>query len=70
MFYNENLYYLLCSCANSVFGKNLVPEIEAKMVSANQIPGFLNQCCYIDDFHAGTSSGKLKVDSMIFRWTW
>ena len=38
--YNENLHYLLCSCANPIFGKNLVPEIWAKMLSASQIAGF------------------------------
>ena len=43
MLYNKNLYYLLCSCTNPVFRKNLVPKIEAKMLSANQIAGFLNQ---------------------------
>ena len=32
---NENLYYLLCFCKNLLFGKNLVPEIWAKMFSAN-----------------------------------
>ena len=25
--HNENLYYLLCSCTNPAFGKNLIPEI-------------------------------------------
>ena len=41
LFYIENLY-LLCSCTNPIFGKNLVSEIEAEMLSANQIAGFLN----------------------------
>ena len=27
LFYNENLYYLLCSCINPIFGKIFVPEI-------------------------------------------
>ena len=27
LFYNENLYYLLCSWINPIFGENLVPEI-------------------------------------------
>ena len=40
---NESLYYLLYSCANPIFGKNLVPEIWDKMLLANQITGFLNQ---------------------------
>ena len=43
MFYNKNIYCLLCSCANPIFGKSLVLEIWAKMFSANQIAGFFNQ---------------------------
>ena len=27
LFYNENVCYLLCSCTNPIFGKNLVPEV-------------------------------------------
>ena len=38
-----NFQYLLCSSTNPIFGKNLVPEIQAKMHSANQIVGFLNR---------------------------
>ena len=34
---NENLYYLLCSCTNPIFGKMFVPEIWVKIISANQI---------------------------------
>ena len=41
--YNESFYYLQYSCTNSIFGKNLVPEIWAKMLLVNQIAGFLNQ---------------------------
>ena len=40
--YSENLYYLLCSCTNPIFGKIFVPEIWAKMFSANQTAGFFN----------------------------
>ena len=43
MVYNESLCYLLYSCTNPIFGKNLVPGIWAKMLLANQIAGFLNQ---------------------------
>ena len=43
LIYNENVYYLLCSCTNPIFGKNFVPEIWAKMFSVNQIAGFFNQ---------------------------
>ena len=43
LFYNENLYILLCCCTNPIFGKIFVPEIWAKMFSANQIAGFFNQ---------------------------
>ena len=43
MCFNENLYYYLCSCTIPIFGKILVPEIWAKMFSANQIAEFFNQ---------------------------
>ena len=43
LFYKGNLYYLLCSCKNPIFGKILVPEIWAKMLSANEIAGFFSQ---------------------------
>ena len=43
LFYNESLYYLLCSCANPIFGKNLVLEIWVKILSTNQIAEFLYQ---------------------------
>ena len=43
LFYNEILYYLLCSCTNPIFEKIFVSEILAKMLSANQIAGFFNQ---------------------------
>ena len=39
LFYNQNFHYLLCFCTNPIYGKNLIPEIWAKMFSANQ--GFL-----------------------------
>ena len=43
LYYNENFYYLLCSCTNPIFGKDLVPEMLAKILSASQITGFLNE---------------------------
>ena len=43
LFYNKDLCYLLCSYTNPIFGKPLVPEIWVKVLSANQIAGFLNQ---------------------------
>ena len=43
MLYNENLYYLLCFCIDIIFGKIFVPELWAKMFSANQIAGFFTQ---------------------------
>ena len=43
LFYNESLYYLLYSCTNLIFGKNLVREIWARMLSVNQSAGFLYQ---------------------------
>ena len=77
MFCNENLYYLLCSCTNPIFGKILVPEIWAKMFSANQVAGFFIQP-YLQNksmkwlvfLHVDTNSHKLKVDQEIFGWAW
>ena len=42
MVYEESSFYLLYSCTNPIRGENLVSEIWAKIVSANQIAGFLN----------------------------
>ena len=39
----KSFYYLLHTYANPIFGKNLVSEIQAKMLSASQIAGVLNQ---------------------------
>ena len=72
MFYNEDLYYLLCSCTNPISGKILVPEIWTKIYSANQIPGFFNQHISRTNqwnspiFHVDTNLHKLKVDWEIF----
>ena len=43
MAYNDILYYLLYSCTDPIFGRNLISEILAKMLSANQIARFSNQ---------------------------
>ena len=67
--YNESLYYLLYSCTNPIFGKNLVPEIWVKMLLVNQIAGFLNQL-YLqntmikkpDFLHVDRDSWKTEVD--------
>ena len=45
-FCNENLHYLPRTSSNLIFEKNLVPEIGARMLSANQIAGFLNPTIY------------------------
>ena len=37
--YNKSLCYLLYSCTNLIFGKNLVPGIWAKMLLTSQITG-------------------------------
>ena len=37
------IYIICCVPANTAFGKNLVSEIYAKLLSANQIARFLNQ---------------------------
>ena len=72
MFYNGNLYYLLCSCTNPIFGKIFVPGIWVKMFSVNQFAEFLNQP-YLqnksmkspDFLHVNSNSHKLKVDQRI-----
>ena len=75
LIYNENLYYLLCSCTNPIFGKIFVPEIWAKMFSANQIAGFFNQP-YLqnksmkqpDFLDVDKNSHILKVDQKFLGW--
>ena len=66
---------MLHSFTNPVLGKNLVPEIWAKMLAPNQIAEFLNRL-YIwnkmtkkpDFLHVDTDSWKLKVDRKILEW--
>ena len=75
--YNENLYYLLCSCTNPIRRKIFVPEIWTKMFSVNQVAGIFNQP-YLqnksmkqpDFLHVDTNSLKLKVDQIFFGWEW
>ena len=43
IFCNESLYCLLSSCTNHIFGENVVPKIQTKMLVANQIADFLSQ---------------------------
>ena len=60
--------YICCSCTNSIFGKIFVPEIWAKMFSANQIAEYFNQT-YLqhksvicpDILHVDTNSHKLSL---------
>ena len=68
-------YYLVCSCTDSIFGKNLAPDIWVKMLIANQIAGFLNN--YIFKTKWGNSLifcmlilQNLEVDWKIFGWAW
>ena len=73
LFHNENLYYLMCSCTNPIFGKIFVPKIWVEMFSAIQIVGFFNQP-YIqnksmkqsDFLQVDTNSCKLKIDQKFF----
>ena len=68
---------MLCSCTNPIFGKIFVPEIWAKIFSADQIAGFYNQP-YIqnksmkqhDYFRVHTNSHRVKVDQKMFGWAW
>ena len=75
--YKDRLYYLLYSFTNPILRKNLVPEIWAKMPSANQIAGFLNWLYLLnkmikkpDFLHIVTDSWKLKVSWKILGWVW
>ena len=60
---------MLYSCKKPIFGKYLVSEIWAKMFSAYQITGFLNQL-YLSNkmikkpnfLHVDTDLRKVKVD--------
>ena len=64
-------YYLLYSCAKPILGKNLVPEILAKMLLTNQIVKFLNWLCLLNKimtFCMSMQIQKLKVDWNILRW--
>ena len=62
LFCNENLYYLLCSCTNPIFGKLFVPEIWDKMFSANQIAGFFNQPYFQNKSFTKTKPDFLHAD--------
>ena len=73
LFCSETLSYYLCSCTNPILGKNLVPEIWTKMISANHIAGFLNQLYlqkklmkWSDFLHADTNLQKLKTNWIFF----
>ena len=41
LFYNENWYYLLCSCTNPIFKKIFIPEIWAKCSQPIRLQDFL-----------------------------
>ena len=75
--YKESSYYLLYSYTNSILGKNLVPEMWGKILSANQIAGFLdgvyiqNKMMKKPDFlHVDKDSWKLKGNWKILEWVW
>ena len=60
-----------------MLGKNLVPEMWTKILSANQIAGFSNRLYLYskmvkkpDFLYFDTYSWKLKVDWEIFGWAW
>ena len=40
LIYNESLYYLVYSCMNLTFGKNLVPEIWSKYYQPIRLQDF------------------------------
>ena len=77
LFHKFFFCYLMCSCTNPIFGKNIFPEIQAKMLSANQIAGFLNQVFLQNKLmkqphfcHVDANSQQLKVEWKFFIWAW
>ena len=69
LFYNEHLYWLLCSCTNTIFGKIFVPEIWAKCSQPITLQNFLinyisrtNQWKSLIFLHVDTNAYKLKVN--------
>ena len=70
MFYNEKLYYLLCSCANPIFGE--VFGQNALRLQEFLYPLFhLNKSIKWSGFlHIDANSQKLKADWKIDGWTW
>ena len=63
--YNESFYYLVHSRTNPISGINLVPEMWAKMFSANLSVGFLVN--YISRTK-GANLLKFRVDLKFFDW--
>ena len=43
LFCNKNLCYLVCSCTNLIFLKNLIPAIWIKMLLVNHVTRFCNK---------------------------
>ena len=73
LFYNGNLYYLLWCCTYPIFGKNIVPDVSAKILSANQTVAFLNDLYFqnksiksSDFFKGWFKFKKVRICSDIF----
>ena len=77
MFYSENLYYLLCSCTNPIFGKNLflryrpdISDISDCRIFKSTISHFSRTNWWNRLLHFDTTLQKLKVDRKFFGWTY
>ena len=72
------IYIIYCvPCENLLFGKSFIPEIQAKIISAIEIAGYLNQAFLqsksmkrLHFLYVDTNSQKLKVDWKVFGGAW
>ena len=72
------IYIIYCvPCENLLFGKSVIPEIQAKIISATEIAGYLNQAFLqsklmkrLHFLYVDTNSQKLKVDWKVFGGAW
>ena len=61
MFYNEKLYYLLCSCTNPILGKILFLRYRSKYCQPMRLLFFQNKLMIQPHFlHVDTNSVKIK----------
>ena len=68
-FCNKSECCFLYSCTNPIFQENPVPEIYAKMLSANRIPGFyISRTNWQNSSIFGTLYKFMKINQIFFEW--